>query len=214
MTEQTKTPASDAPAPNPKRPGRRLWIYIGLFVAAAVATVVVVGLLMNIQGKKDEAKQYPLKVVEVGPQELDPAVWGQNFPVQYDSFMKTARITVATTYGGSEPYCKLERYPAMKRLWAGYAFSVDHNEERGHQYALTDQLETERIVVKEQPGACANCHAAESAATDRARWAGRRSTIRPTTSSRTSSTRALPAPTATTLTPWPCGSPARPSSTP
>jgi nitrite reductase (cytochrome c-552) len=50
----------------------------------------------------------------------------------------------------------------MKRLWAGYAFSIDHNEERGHQFALTDQLETERIVVKEQPAACANCHAAEA----------------------------------------------------
>ena len=32
---------------------------------------------------------------------------------------------------------------------------------RGHQYALQDQLDTERIVVKEQPAACANCHAAE-----------------------------------------------------
>jgi nitrite reductase (cytochrome c-552) len=162
MTEQTNSPMTEAPAPPPTRKSRRLWLYVGLFALAAVATIVVVGLLMNIQGKKDEARQYPYKVVEVGPQELDPAVWGQNFPVQYDSFMKTAENYGATTYGGSEPYSKLERYPAMKRLWAGYAFSVDHNEERGHQYALTDQLETERIVVKEQPGACANCHAAET----------------------------------------------------
>jgi len=50
----------------------------------------------------------------------------------------------------------------MVRLWAGYAFSVDHNEERGHQYALIDQQKTRRVTEFKQPGACANCHAAEA----------------------------------------------------
>jgi nitrite reductase (cytochrome c-552) len=146
---------------SPSRP-KWLWLSIGLFALAAIATIGVVALLMNIQGKKTEATQYPLKLVEIAEDEIDPAVWGQNFPAQYDSFQKTATNYGATTYGGSEPYSKLERTPAMKRLWAGYAFSIDHNEDRGHAYALIDQLETERIVVKEQPGACANCHAAEA----------------------------------------------------
>lgn len=141
---------------------QQVWLYVGLVALAAVATIVVVALLMNIQGKKAEATQYPLKVVEIAPDELDPAVWGQNFPTQYDSFMKTATNYGSTPFGGSEPYSKLEKYPAMTRLWAGYAFSVDHNEERGHQFALQDQLDTQRIVVKEQPAACANCHAAEA----------------------------------------------------
>ena len=139
-----------------------MWLYIGLFALAAVATVVVVAVLMNIQGKKDEATQYPLKVVEIAADELDPAVWGLNFPVQYDSFKKTAENYGATTYGGSEVYSKLERVPAMTRIWAGYAFSKDHNEDRGHAYALQDQLDTERVKIVDQPGACANCHAAET----------------------------------------------------
>ena len=151
MSEQTSKPAKN-----------RLWLYIGLFIVAAVATVVVVAVLMNIQGKKDEATQYPLKVVEIAADELDPAVWGLNFPVQYDSFKKTAENYGPTTYGGSEPYSKLERTPAMTRIWAGYAFSKDHNEDRGHAYALQDQLDTQRIQLVEQPGACANCHAAET----------------------------------------------------
>ncbi len=125
-------------------------------------TIVVVGLLANIQGKKDEANQYPLKVVEMDEDELDPAVWGLNFPVQYDSFKQTETNYGRTAYGGSEPYSKLEAYPAMTRLWAGYAFSKDHNEERGHYYMLTDQKETERVKIVDQPGACANCHAAEA----------------------------------------------------
>jgi nitrite reductase (cytochrome c-552) len=125
-----------------KPKSKRLWLYIGLFALAAVLTIVVVGLLTNIQGKKDEATQYPLKVVEMDPDELDPAVWGLNFPVQYDSFKQTETNYGRTAYGGSEPYSKLERYPAMVRMWAGYAFSKDHNEERGHFYALSDQKET------------------------------------------------------------------------
>jgi len=151
MSEQTSKPAKN-----------RLWLYIGLFVVAAVATVVVVAMLMNIQGKKEEATQYPLKVVEIAADELDPAVWGLNFPVQYDSFKKTAENYGPTTYGGCHLYSKLERVPAMTRIWAGYAFSKDHNEERGHAYALQDQLDTERIQIVEQPSACANCHTADA----------------------------------------------------
>ena len=147
---------------NKQPKSKRLWLYIGLFAVAAVLTIAVVGLLANIQGKKEEAKQSPVQIVDIADDELDPAVWGLNFPVQYDSFKKTETNYGATAYGGSEPYSKLERTPAMTRLWAGYAFSKDHNEDRGHFYALTDQFETERVKIVEQPGACANCHAAET----------------------------------------------------
>lgn len=146
----------------PAKPSRNLWIYATVFLLAALAIAGVAALLLNIQGKKDEAALYPAKLVEIGDNELDPAVWGQNFPYQYESFLKTALNTGQTPYGGSDPYSKLERYPAMKRLWAGYAFSVDHNEERGHAFMTLDQKETERVVVKEQPGACINCHAPET----------------------------------------------------
>jgi nitrite reductase (cytochrome c-552) len=122
---------------------------------------VVAGLLMNISQHKSESQEYPLKVVEIGEKELDPAVWGQNFPHQYDSFVKTKEDYGETPYGGSTPYSKLERYPDMIRLWAGYAFSKDHNEERGHYYAQIDQANTQRVKLVSQPGACINCHAAE-----------------------------------------------------
>jgi nitrite reductase (cytochrome c-552) len=145
---------------------RQSWIYVGIFVVAALLTALVVGLLLNIRGHKEEALQYPLKVVEIAPGEIDPAVWGQNFPAEYDTFVKTKIDGVRTPYGGSEKYSKLERYPVLKTLWAGYSFSKDYNEERGHYYALIDQKETGRMHIpdKPQPGACANCHAAEAPA--------------------------------------------------
>lgn len=133
-----------------------------LFFGAAFLTVGVAALLVNINERQTEAAQSPLPVITIPEGEIDPAVWGQNFPVHYEMFMRTEENYGETPYGGANPYSKLERYPAMVRLWGGYAFSIDHNEERGHFYALTDQLETLRVTEVSQPGACANCHAAET----------------------------------------------------
>jgi nitrite reductase (cytochrome c-552) len=141
----------------------RRTLLLGLvFVGALLLTIGVTALLININQRQQEARQYPLQVVEIADEELDPAVWGLNFPQHYDRFMMTQTDYGETPYGGSSPYSKLERYPAMVRLWAGYAFSVEHNEERGHFYAQSDQANTERVQVVNQPGACINCHAAEA----------------------------------------------------
>lgn len=142
---------------------RRNFILLALaFVLGAGLMLGIAALLVNIQQRQEEAAQYPLKVVDIAENELDPAVWGRNFPREYDRFVLTANDTISTTYGGSIPYSKLERYPVLKRLWAGYPFSVDYNEERGHFYALIDQKQTKRQEVVKQPGACINCHAAEA----------------------------------------------------
>jgi len=138
-----------------------LWLTV-IFIGAALVIVAIALFLVNIQIKKNEAKLYPLQLLQIPEDELDPGVWGVNFPRQYDSFLKTDDSTIETKYGGSVPYSKLETNPALVRLWSGYAFSIDFNEERGHQYALTDQKDTQRVKVVSQPGACANCHAAEA----------------------------------------------------
>ncbi len=151
--------------PEPQTPARRNWLWIGLaFVAGLAIMAGAASLLTSVTTHKAEEAEYPLKVVQIAPNELDPAVWGQNFPRQYDSFKKT-EITgpdTETPYGGANPYSRLERNPILKRIWAGYSFAVDYNEERGHFYALSDQKETKRQEVVAQPSACANCHTAEA----------------------------------------------------
>lgn len=141
---------------------RKVALLAGVFVVGAVALVGLAALLLNIQDRQHEAQEYPLKVVEVSAAELDPSVWGRNFPREYDTFLKTQDSTLNTKYGGSVPYSKLERDPALVRLYAGYAFSVDYNKARGHYWALDDQKKTKRQDFVKQPGACANCHAAEA----------------------------------------------------
>ena len=142
---------------------KRVWLWIAVaFVVGLVLAGGLAAVLTSVQTHKNEEAVASITVTPVGDKELDPAVWGQNFPREYESFQQTEIDGVATPYGGSDPIDKLARYPILKRIWAGNAFSVDFNEDRGHYYALIDQKETERQEVVKQPGACANCHAAEA----------------------------------------------------
>lgn len=144
-------------------PSRTLWVRLGgVFIVCGAIMFALAALLVNISERQSEARVFPAQVKPIAEDELDPAAWGVNFPREYDSFMKTKDDTVSTPYGGSVPYSKLERYPVLTRLWAGYAFSIDFNEERGHYYALIDQKQTKRQQFVKQPGACANCHSAEA----------------------------------------------------
>ncbi|MBN1781238.1 ammonia-forming cytochrome c nitrite reductase subunit c552 [bacterium] len=137
-------------------------IYVIVFLASVLGTVLILLLLFNIYDRKQEGRVSPVQITGISENEIDPEVWGQNFPFEYETFKRTQEDYGKTKYGGSTPYSKLERYPAMKRLWAGYSFGKDHNEERGHYYAAIDQANTLRTQIVDQPGACANCHAAEA----------------------------------------------------
>ena len=137
-------------------------VYFLIFIASVIGTVFILLLLFNIRDRKREGMVSPVKIVGIAGDEINPAVWGQNFPFEYDTFIQTKEDYGKTKYGGSTPYSKLEVYPAMKRLWAGYSFSKDHNEDRGHHFAAVDQANTLRTQIVDQPGACANCHAAET----------------------------------------------------
>ncbi|TWT29236.1 Cytochrome c-552 precursor [Posidoniimonas corsicana] len=148
------------------------WLLVLVAIISGAACFAIASLLLNVQQHKIEARTPIVRVAEVTDDTTDPAVWGQNWPQQYDDYLKTADMT-QTTYGGSEAIpnaptdedprdivskSKLETIPQLKRMWAGYAFAKDFREERGHAYMLTDQLYTERQKVG-QPGTCINCHA-------------------------------------------------------
>src|ERR1041384_6804847 len=152
---------------------RRRLIFFAIVGVAVLATIVGVGLLMNIFERKQEAKNPFYRVVELNDDTEDPAVWGKNFPLQYDDYKRTVD-QVRTRYGGSEAMertptkadprsvvaqSKVEEDPRLKVMWAGYAFAKDFREERGHAYMLDDQTFTERQQVVKQPGTCINCHA-------------------------------------------------------
>jgi nitrite reductase (cytochrome c-552) len=149
---------SVATEPKPQR--RLTWAMYGLTILlSAGTTFALTALLMNINQRKEEAKQTVFPVVEIPAGEVDPAVWGRNFPRQYDGYLRTAD-NERSQHGGSEalPPSKLDADPRLKRIFAGYAFSIDYREKRGHAYMLQDQEQTERVHKVKQPGACLQCH--------------------------------------------------------
>ncbi len=144
-----------------------------LVLVAAIAGLLAMLLLGNIAERKQEAKNPFFRVVELTDQTEDPEIWGKNFPYQYDGYRRTVDQT-RTRYGGSEAIARtpsdadprsivaqsrLEEDPRLKRMWDGYAFSVDFREERGHAFMLVDQEFTDRQHAAKQPGACLHCHA-------------------------------------------------------
>ncbi|MEA1886968.1 MAG: ammonia-forming cytochrome c nitrite reductase subunit c552 [Bacteroidota bacterium] len=64
--------------------------------------------------------------------------WGKNFPREYQSYLKTADTSFASKYNGSVWIDMIEVDPRLAVLWAGYSFSKEYNQGRGHYYAITD----------------------------------------------------------------------------
>ena len=135
---------------------------IATIVVVAVATALVTALLVNIFERKSEARNPYVRLTEVTEDTTDPAKWGVNWPKEYDSYLLTAQTTRTRFggHGGSEalPEEKIERDPWLKRMFLGYAFSIDYRDRRGHAYMLSDQEATKRLT-KPQTGSCLHCHA-------------------------------------------------------
>lgn len=142
-------------------------------ILTAFITMGLAALLVNIFERKQEARNTFFQVVELDDNTVDPAVWGKNFPLQYDSYKRTVDQQ-RTRFGGSEALrrvptdadprsvtsqSKLDEDPRLVKMWAGYAFATDFREERGHTYMLEDQRYTRRVTEFKQPGTCLNCHA-------------------------------------------------------
>ena len=148
---------------------RPRWLLIGAFlVAGALATAGIIALLVSVLEKKAEAQHPFFQVVALDETSFDAEVWGRNFPLQYESFKQTSFMPedeqVKRTPTAEDPrtvksISKLEEDPRLVTMWQGYAFSVEYNEPRGHEYMLEDQLLVKRVQAPfKQPGACLNCH--------------------------------------------------------
>src|SRR5829696_2605344 len=170
MADEEREKAVEEKGPRRAR-GVKLVVLTALITL--LAAVAGVALLVNILQHKQEARNPFYRVVELTDETEDPELWGKNFPMQYDGYKRTVD-QVRTRYGGSEaePHTpteadprsvvaqsRLQEDPRLKTMWAGYAFSKDFREERGHAFMLDDQMFTERQQVVQQPGTCLNCHA-------------------------------------------------------
>lgn len=144
------------------RAGGAVGYLLAILVVAGLAILILL-LLQNIATRKQEARQPYVRLHNVTENDTDPALWGLNWPKEYDGYKKTA-LTTRTRFGGhggseAMPEEKIARDPWLKRMFLGYAFSIDYRDRRGHAYMLADQESTQRLS-KPQSGSCLHCHAA------------------------------------------------------
>jgi nitrite reductase (cytochrome c-552) len=89
--------------------------------------------------------------------------WGEIFPREYNTYMKTADTSFRSKYNGSAMIDMLKESPRLVILWAGYPFSKDYNQGRGHYYAVEDIRKTLRTgapainVPSPLPNTCWTC---------------------------------------------------------
>ena len=132
-------------------------ILSGIIFVLATALVLV---LIFINNQPEQVRGVS-PLVSIENQEPDSSKWGVNFPNQYSTLELTETNSTRTTYGGSEKYSKLEQDPRLLELFAGYSFSKEYNEDRGHLNSLTDVEEIDRINEK-SPGTCYSCKSADN----------------------------------------------------
>jgi nitrite reductase (cytochrome c-552) len=153
---------------------RKIWkIYALVLGVTIVFTALLTALLVNIHTRVEEGKDPYPKRVEITDETEDPAIWGSNFPLEYDGYKRTVE-EATTRFGGSEAMprvpttddprknttrSRLDEDKRLKTFWAGYSFAVDYRERRGHAYMLEDQMFTGRQKATAQPGTCLHCHA-------------------------------------------------------
>ena len=132
--------------------------------ALTVVVVFFLGLLASsIVERRSEAGFAYTPEVKFSQFEPRNEKWGELFPREYNTYMKTADTTFRSKYNGSAMVDMLEESPEMVVLWAGYLFSRDYSQGRGHYYAVEDIRKTLRTgspadgVPSPQPNTCWAC---------------------------------------------------------
>ena len=135
---------------------KKPWLNWVLFFATVIIVFLIGLLASSIVERRSEAQLYFQMVSPIPEWEPDNAVWGENFPRQYESYMLTADTSFRSKYAGSKMIDYLEQYPELVVMWAGYPFSRDYNQGRGHYYAVTDVRNTLRTTGP-MPATCWTC---------------------------------------------------------
>ncbi|MDX9929449.1 MAG: ammonia-forming cytochrome c nitrite reductase [Bacteroidales bacterium] len=141
----------------------RPWLGWIIFAATVVVVFLLGMLASSIAERRAEAVFAYTPQITFSQFEPRNEKWGEFFPREYDSYMKTALTDFRSKYNGSAMVDMLEESPRMVVLWAGYAFSRDYNQGRGHYYAVEDIQMTLRTgapgegVASIQPNTCWTC---------------------------------------------------------
>jgi nitrite reductase (cytochrome c-552) len=127
-----------------------------LFLGTIVGVFLLGLFVTSVSERRVESKKSFEWVTPIGEHESDSSVWGKNFPREHDSWLATKDTSFKSKFNGNTMIDMLEVNPNLVVLWAGYGFSNDYNQGRGHYYSVTDIRNTLRTDAA-SPGTCWTC---------------------------------------------------------
>jgi nitrite reductase (cytochrome c-552) len=108
-------------------------------------------------------KPEPVRTGTIPDGEMDPAKWGQVYPLEYDRWKMTENPKPASASKYKKGfdtdkviYDKLSQFPYLALLNHGWGFGIEYNEPRGHHYMVIDQLEIDPSRLA-GGGVCLSC---------------------------------------------------------
>lgn len=142
---------------------KKNWMYWGIFFATVLCVFLLGMLAASIMERRAESLVVFSPVKPIGDFEARNSVWGAAYPREYTSYIKTAQGDFKSKHNGNVLRDALEEDPKLVVLWAGYPFSRDYNQPRGHYNAVADirnTLRTGSPKTKDDgpmPGTCWTC---------------------------------------------------------
>ena len=133
-------------------------ILVGIIL---VLSAVLAGVLIYLKNQPLQERGVVQPLTAVQPMEADSSVWGVNFPNEYSSLLMTANNNTPTMYGGSAQKSYLLEDPRLVILFAGYSFSKEYNQPRGHQNDLIDVRSTLRVSATTH-ATCYSCKSSDN----------------------------------------------------
>lgn len=136
--------------------GAKPWVGWLLYIFTIIV-VFLLGLLgSSIIERRNEAAYVQQILKPIAEWEPRNEVWGENYPLEFETYASTIDTSFASKHGGSMKVDMLEKYPDLVILWAGYPFSRDYNQGRGHYNAIKDLRNSLRTDVP-LPSTCYAC---------------------------------------------------------
>lgn len=103
--------------------------YSGVIILTAVVIITVLGAAAYQFFTNNQELQVE-RLGKIDANEVDPAVWGQYYPLHYQTYLQNQENTEKPSHFETKPY--------MEVLYAGLGYANEFNEPRGHVYTLED----------------------------------------------------------------------------
>lgn len=131
-----------------------------MLLLAVMATILII-----IAAGCSSASQETSKDINTGlaANTISNEAFKDIFPLHYESYrMNDTGGSDHSFFGGSDDYSKIrgDIEPALPILFSGYGFAKEYNEERGHTYAIEDNVNIDRTG----PNSIGSCYTCKSTA--------------------------------------------------